>query len=315
MRATVCSAVMRGVLTLVAIAGCYSPRVTPGVACTDACPGEQACIDGFCREPGYAGEDAAIDSAIDGVPDVDTDDDGHVDSADNCVLVANADQHDEDSDSLGDACDPCPHISKGLATDSDGDGVGDACDPDPASDRQRLRVFDPFTSRAAAWSMSNAATFGADAMTIDDGFIRYNITLANFRVQLGGAITVGAPPHQMVLEVSHQNFTSYYYGEFVGDAVDGFMKITRRDDEMYATIDATPYTGSIPGGAFAWTMDVSVAAQTLAFHAEHGATTFPSLDGPPIPMQPLATSMFVHVGTNENIVARLDYFVLIETIP
>lgn len=285
------------------------------MACVDACPGDQVCVDGFCRDPGYTA-DATIDMPIDGSPDVDTDSDGTFDDTDNCVMEANVDQHDEDSDDLGDVCDPCPHVAIGGVTDGDTDGVGDACDPDPASNKQRWRVFDPFTSRLPAWTMSNAATFGADAMTIDDGFIRHTISLANFRAQLGGNLTVAnTGVHQMVIEVSHVAGSNYYYGEFFGDPTGGFMKITRRADTMYSTIDAVGYTGSIPGGAFAWTMDVSVANQTVAFETTHGATAFRLLDGSAIVGQPLTTSAFVHIGTNETIVARLDYFVLIETVP
>ncbi len=304
---------------LAGLAACYSPRVTPGVACTSACPGDQVCVAGFCRDPGVVSDamqeaDADVDAPIDGNPDVDTDGDGLFDNADNCIAIANVNQHDEDSDDLGDVCDPCPHVAIGAATDTDGDGVGDACDPQPAINKQRWRVFDPLTSRAPAWAASTAATFGADAMTIHDGFIRYNITLSNFRVQFGGAITIGSGSlHQMVLEVSHDGLSGYYYGEFYGDAVDGYVKITRRDGDTYGTVDAANYTGQLPGGPFAWTMDVSVADQTLAFDTKHGATDFPRLAGPTTP--PLIASTFVHVGTDANVTARLDYFVLIETIP
>lgn len=148
----------------VVLAGCYSPRVTPGVACTGACPGDQVCVDGFCRAPGI---DAMPDARIDGSPDVDTDDDGVTDAADNCIAMANVDQHDEDGDDLGDLCDPCPHIAIGGGTDLDADGVGDACDPDPALPDQRWLVFDPFTSRAAAWKLPQGVTFAADAMIVD----------------------------------------------------------------------------------------------------------------------------------------------------
>jgi spore coat protein A len=48
---------------------------------------------------------------------VDSDGDGVLDAADNCPLVANADQADADADFVGDACDAC--------TDTDGDGYGD----------------------------------------------------------------------------------------------------------------------------------------------------------------------------------------------
>ncbi len=76
----------------------------------------------------------------------DSDDDGIVDSEDNCPYVANPDQEDEDGDGIGDACeevdndadddgildddDNCPHDPNPGQEDSDDDGIGDVCDDD-----------------------------------------------------------------------------------------------------------------------------------------------------------------------------------------
>lgn len=76
----------------------------------------------------------------------DSDDDGIVDSEDNCPNVPNPDQEDEDGDGVGDACeeidndqdgdgildedDNCPHDPNPNQEDEDGDGIGDACDDD-----------------------------------------------------------------------------------------------------------------------------------------------------------------------------------------
>jgi hypothetical protein len=59
----------------------------------------------------------------------DTDADGLSDIADNCALIANAQQVDHDFDFVGDACDNCPGTPNPNQADSDGDGVGNACDP------------------------------------------------------------------------------------------------------------------------------------------------------------------------------------------
>ncbi len=83
------------------------------------------------------------------VPDEDADQDGVIDSDDNCPSVANASQTDDDEDGTGNACDRCrgsddradldadgvpddcdncPSIDNPAQRDADDDGVGDACD-------------------------------------------------------------------------------------------------------------------------------------------------------------------------------------------
>lgn len=72
----------------------------------------------------------------------DWDNDGVLNSVDNCILTPNADQKDEDvwycilgmtlcfwkGDGIGDNCDNCPHLLNPDQKDSDKDDVGDACD-------------------------------------------------------------------------------------------------------------------------------------------------------------------------------------------
>ena len=84
---------------------------------------------------------------------LDSDNDGIVNSIDNCPSNANADQADTDADRIGDVCDSdidndgilnvpdnCKYVANHNQADADSDGVGDACDPDfgaytsPASD-------------------------------------------------------------------------------------------------------------------------------------------------------------------------------------
>lgn len=74
---------------------------------------------------------------------VDSDEDGILDSADNCPSVANPEQQDSDLDGIGNACegepdadgdeipdetDNCPEVSNAEQTDTNEDGIGDACE-------------------------------------------------------------------------------------------------------------------------------------------------------------------------------------------
>jgi gliding motility-associated-like protein len=84
------------------------------------------------------------DNDHDGIGDLcddDDDNDGVLDSQDNCSLIQNANQEDNDNDGIGDLCDDdddndgvldsqdnCPLTSNTDQEDRDHDGVGDVCD-------------------------------------------------------------------------------------------------------------------------------------------------------------------------------------------
>jgi len=90
-------------------------------------------VTGCSFQPGHVpgSDDGSVDAPPDAVdPTKDTDGDGVLDLADNCIAITNADQRNFDADAVGDACDPCPHLMN-MNADGDGDGVGDACDPQP----------------------------------------------------------------------------------------------------------------------------------------------------------------------------------------
>ena len=62
--------------------------------------------------------------------DEDDDNDGKLDTADNCPFDSNPGQENSDGDSLGNACDNCPSKDNHCQSDEDGDGRGDACEVD-----------------------------------------------------------------------------------------------------------------------------------------------------------------------------------------
>jgi hypothetical protein len=77
---------------------------------------------------GPASDTGTVPDPLCAVIAADTDDDGFLDSADVCPLVADPLQVDGDDDFVGDPCDNCPAVSNPGQEDADGDGAGDACD-------------------------------------------------------------------------------------------------------------------------------------------------------------------------------------------
>ncbi|NUN14544.1 MAG: thrombospondin type 3 repeat-containing protein [Myxococcales bacterium] len=105
----------------------------------EECDGKDNDCNGKVDE-GYS--DVDLDGDADCV-DEDDDNDGVLDTVDNCPLVPNSDQKDTDGDGIGDACvgdfdgdgvpnniDNCEWIPNTDQSDLDKDGIGDACDSD-----------------------------------------------------------------------------------------------------------------------------------------------------------------------------------------
>ena len=129
--------------------------------------------NGVDYQPVFAGSTSFGDGNCDGA---DYDDDGVIDSLDNCVGLANPLQEDADADDVGDLCDNCPTDWNTDQADSDGDGLGDACDGCPL---ERLTCTPDFDTvgpgQPVAWSITGE--YYADLDTIIVAFNNYHAPL------------------------------------------------------------------------------------------------------------------------------------------
>jgi hypothetical protein len=102
----------------------------------------------ICHKPGTAAEETLsvaapalkahlghgdTEGACSQVQEPDTDQDGIVDSQDNCPYTANPDQADTDNDGVGDVCDNCPNDANSDQADGNNNGIGAACECEPAT--------------------------------------------------------------------------------------------------------------------------------------------------------------------------------------
>ncbi len=269
------------------------------------------------------GVDAAITDAfvpidtVDGPPG-DGDADGVMDSADNCPAAANADQHDEDGDAIGDVCDPCPHLA-GTAADGDGDGVGDACDPQPGVAKQRIRFFDPFTADRADWDHESGIARLGESLRVNaltgTKFTNVSITNSEVRIATGGTIAaVGSSPRQFSLAVGiDPNDPIYHYGELY-DSGGTEIALTKRDGTSYTELGAIDVGVPLPTGAWAMRLDASVAAQSMRVVATVGGTTYAPITADTSTAPVLTSSAHINMFFR-SVDMRLDYFLVIETLP
>jgi hypothetical protein len=312
-------------------AGCYSPTINPGAPCDTECPGDLVCIEHRCRVPGYmygadAGQLDATDAAIDAIdgPPGDADADTINDNVDNCPAKPNLDQHDEDGDAIGDVCDPCPHLS-GNAADGDSDGVGDACDPAPAVAKQRIKFFDPFTADLPEWTDESSTvsrvgeTLRVNATNNYSGAVM-QIANGQTRIYTGGTISsvnASASQHQITVAFGrNQAGDIYHYCEFYdtgGSQAD--IAISRANKGVYSSFIIQNYAGNLPIGAWSMRIDESVAAQSIGFDSKVGGTVRPTISANTAVSNPLlVTSNTMELGVNGADI-RLDYFLVIETLP
>jgi hypothetical protein len=131
--------------------------------------------------------DNDADRLGDETQDLDDDNDGLADTADNCPTVSNPDQENTDGAPQGNACDPdddndgdpdtrdnCPLVRNPTQADSDGDGVGNACDLTigpgviPTAELGRVVVVE-VVSGTVTFALPPAAARAADAHASQKG--------------------------------------------------------------------------------------------------------------------------------------------------
>jgi hypothetical protein len=213
--------VMRAsVLVTLLVSGCFAPSPPSGAPCDtdEQCPSSQRCIVGVCQKGGGGGGPDAADGdggTTDGPPN-DVDNDGILNTADNCPSLGNMDQHDEDADGLGDVCDNCPHLTNANQANGDADGVGDACDPRPTTAGDTIARFLSFhviptdvSTPLGSWTVAN--DLYRNASNFNDAEFTVAGTRDKIVVEIAGTVEQVQGESWLVVSAGEYGMPSKFY--------------------------------------------------------------------------------------------------------
>jgi len=170
--------------------------------------------------------------------------------------------HDEDGDSIDDSCDVCPHIADPSQADLDGDRVGDACDPEPTLARQKLMLFDPFTSLDPMWTIAVDEHTVADELLLaaGDGNARYlyrPLIPAHDTFTIGASVGPGVGVHLITLALQPINPPGSFYCELYDTSAASSLQYTYTYDNTNYTVLPTPFAMRFANGSGTLTYEVT----------------------------------------------------------
>lgn len=232
---------------------------------------------------------------------------------DGTVPVCTTVVHDEDGDGIDDVCDVCPHVADATQGDVDGDRVGDVCDPEPAIARQRIVVFDPFTSLAPAWTRAQ----GSEAVVADmlvlsavgsSRRVSRPMTVAHDTFIVGGTSGArGSGVHLFAIRITPLQGPGAFYCEMYDNGTQSNVMFTYTlDDVSYTSPSRTTFSPRFANGAGTFMYEVSSANGRCAM-TWTGASTGASA---PRPAGIAAEELDLYA---QNVDIRLAYFLQIRT--
>ncbi|MDQ3366932.1 MAG: hypothetical protein M3680_16035 [Myxococcota bacterium] len=220
--------------------------------------------------------------------------------------------HDEDADGIDDSCDVCPHVADPQQLDGDGDTVGDACDPEPAIGRQRIVVFDPFTSLEAPWQAFDTAAVVNDELVLGavggQGSVSRPMTRAHDTFIVGATAGVGGSgQHLFSVITAPPTSPGGQYCELFDNGSESFLFFTYTYDNVTFTHPGNVAAPRLGGGSgtFSYELGPTDARCATTWRGVARETTAPARDD-------LAVERLILYA--DNIELRLRYFVQIASM-